>query len=198
MDGSAAAGGQRGGESSAAAETSFLADPEYVRYYYANRNINPRLPPPSSGDTGGGDSFGWDPAPRVPAASFGEVRVCCASRRGIGQSHGLHQGVRGGRGASWLGAGPKPGEIACTRQPEERSPLPSLAPQVASPDQAALNLMQFTSQLAGIRWCASSTDPPHPDTDTTPASVLTSLPTASLTYITSVDAGRQAGRQAVT
>ena len=30
-------------------DQSFLSDPEYIRYYYANKNINPRLPPPNVG-----------------------------------------------------------------------------------------------------------------------------------------------------
>eukprot|EP00798_Chlamydomonas_sp_ICE-L_P014163 gene14163-20130_t len=31
---------------------AYLADPEYVQFYYANRNINPRLPPPLSPGVG--------------------------------------------------------------------------------------------------------------------------------------------------
>jgi hypothetical protein len=30
-------------------DQSFLSDPEYIKYYYANKNINPRLPPPNVG-----------------------------------------------------------------------------------------------------------------------------------------------------
>eukprot|EP00955_Chlamydomonas_euryale_P034336 349759-Chlamydomonas_euryale.AAC.3 len=56
----AASGGLSALNDALARDTSYLSDPEYVRYYYANRNINPRLPPPSArADWGGsGSTFG--------------------------------------------------------------------------------------------------------------------------------------------
>jgi hypothetical protein len=64
-------------------EQMSLSDPDYIRYYYANRNINPRLPPPvlSSGQRG----LLWNAGKSldVSAALFSADQVCIQPNKSI-------------------------------------------------------------------------------------------------------------------